>query len=644
MQIGGFLVLAPRSSEVSRGAKWCIINQMKNWCEKIVEYGTYLLVFLTPTLYFGGNFFIPYVTSKTFFFYGLVEIIFAGWLYLNFINDKYRLSKKDLLFFLPLIVLTGWLTLSGIFGVRPEMSFWSSLMRGTGLITLYHCLALSFVLVSLIKHHGLIFLKSLLLWFLGGAFIVTLSVWFGDEGFNLPFEFLQKSKGGGLIGNSSLAATYLVFAFFFGLFLSFKKEVIYKQKLWISIILFTLILSPLFLNIYSLFVTQKIYISARGAFLGIGIGIIVFILGYLILSQRKLVRIIGFTGLVICITLFIFSWLNLTNPASIIHQKFVEGATSTRFIFWDIAKQGIAERPILGWGPENYSVVYQKYLKPEIFTSSGSTAEIWNDKAHNVFFEMGIAGGYPAIVLYIIFLCGLLYGVYRAFQLANITRVQAGILWGLIIGYVCQNLFVFDSLFSLLSLAILTSIIFGLNTDLDSQKELNPNKYKQKDSQSKYVLVSVLILLVLSLVVFVIMPYRKVIIISDVITMSLNNRPNHYKDLLNISPVGDDSEIGKIAEDAYLLYSKNIIQIKNNPKLLMYSKIDLEKLLEYLEIVAQKGLYDYRLYLNMARLYNIYVDLADKQADSILRDHILSIISHAKELSPNDPQIKIISK
>ena len=60
---------------------------MKNWFEKIVEYGIYLTIFLTPLFYFGGHFFIPYITSKTFFFYGLVEIIFIFWIYFKHAKD-----------------------------------------------------------------------------------------------------------------------------------------------------------------------------------------------------------------------------------------------------------------------------------------------------------------------------------------------------------------------------------------------------------------------------------------------------------------------------------------------------------------------------------------------------------------------------
>ncbi len=601
---------------------------MKDWLEKVVGWGTYAIIFFTPILYFGVNFFSPYTTSKTFFFYGLTEIVFVLWLYLISVKPEYRLPKKIWICFTPLLVFLGWLTIAGISGVRPELSFWSSLMRGTGLITLYHGLALSLVVASLISTKGLSsYGRSLLTWFLNGSFVLALSVWLGNEGLNLSAEFLQKSKGGGLIGNSSLAATYLIFTLFLGLFTLFISGNSRKLRIWITIILLTTISSPLFLGF-----------SARAAVLGIVIGLVFGVLSYLSLSKRNFVRYTSVAFLVLCALVSIFTWKSFVTEDTVLHQKFTESATGNRFVFWDIAKQGLAEKPILGWGPENYSVVYQKYFDPVIFENS-NTAEVWNDRAHNIFLELGVAGGYSAIFFYLLFLVSLIIGTHKAFTNSQISRLQFSILISLIVAYILQNLFVFDSLSSLLALSILTAIIFGLNGGLESRSEsrkLLPSSFRP------YVILFLVIFVLTSLYIFTFLPYKKVTTISEVIGLSLNKRPDHYKDLLHISPVGDGWEIGKIAEDAYLLYSKNIVSIKKDSKLLAYSKVDLGKLLEYLEVVAEKRVYDYRLYLNMSRLYHIYADLAGGVEAKDLTKRALELGFYAKTLSPNDPQVNIL--
>ena len=45
----------------------------------------------------------------------------------------------------------------------------------------------------------------------------------------------------------------------------------------------------------------------------------------------------------------------------IMEKGFSEGTIYGRIVIWKIAWQGFLERPLLGWGPENYSIVFSKY-------------------------------------------------------------------------------------------------------------------------------------------------------------------------------------------------------------------------------------------------------------------------------------------
>ena len=187
--------------------------------DKILKYGSCLLVFLLPLLCFRV-FIFPYITTKFFFFYSITEILSVVWIYTIILDTSYRLSKRQLLYFTPLIIYVLWMTISGFLGANPNFSFWSSLSRGTGLLTLYHCLALSLIISSLVKRNGKNYLNSLMFWFINGGFVLGLSLWFGNEGFKI---LLSDSNGGGLIGNSSLAATYLIFVLAFCFFFFFLK-------------------------------------------------------------------------------------------------------------------------------------------------------------------------------------------------------------------------------------------------------------------------------------------------------------------------------------------------------------------------------------------------------------------------------------
>lgn len=214
----------------------------------------------------------------------------------------------------------------------------------------------------------------------------------------------------------------------------------------------------------------------------------------------------------------------------------------------------------------------------------------------------------------------------------KVTRIQAGILCGLVAGYVIQNLFVFDSLSSYLGLLILGSLAFGLCSDSvtigDSKKRSDWYKFN--------LLFSVLLSLVLlvSLFFLIFLPLRKVVKISEIFTLPLNKRFEQYNNLLHISPVGDAWEIGKLAEDTYGLYSNNLKKIKEDPLTFSYSKKDLKSFLEYLNVIFIKEPYNYRLCLNIMRLSNIYVKLYDKDNQELI-NKISELSRKARGLSPN---------
>ena len=61
--------------------------------------------------------------------------------------------------------------------------------------------------------------------------------------------------------------------------------------------------------------------------------------------------------------------------------------------------QGVKEHPILGWGQENYIVLFNKYYDPKMYQQ-----EPWFDRSHNVFFDWLVSGGILALLAYLSFL------------------------------------------------------------------------------------------------------------------------------------------------------------------------------------------------------------------------------------------------
>lgn len=600
---------------------------MKSWRERLIEYGTYFIVFLTPIMYYGTGRFYAYTSSKTFFLSGAVELVFAFWLYQAYIDASYRFSKKDVLRFGPLFAYIAWLTIAAIAGVDPAFSFWSSLTRGTGLITLYHLVAFMVVIASLIKKFGFVdYGYRLLGWFIGGASILTVSIWFGNEGFNMPFRVLERSKGGGLMGNSSLAAAFLVFALFFAAVLLSARDVKKRVKIFLSIVAIAIIFSPLFISPFSL------SISARGAAIGIVVGIVTSILFYLALSKGRIPRVVGALLIAVGVLISVYSGSQLMSPGTNLHNRFADAAGESRFIFWYIAAQAMHERPILGYGPENYRVAYQVYFNPRVYTL-GTSIETTNDRAHNSIYDVGVAGGYPAVLLYSIFLGSLMVGLYRAYTNNHLSRLSTALLASLLVAYCVQNLLVFDSVGSLMGLMVMCGIVFGLNTTSSVESSEVP-----KNSSRRFAALVIVVVFVPMWVWCTWMPSRKAHTFAQVVSMSLDKRAEHYVDLLKGSRVGNAYEVGGIAQDSYQLYLQNQDNIKSDERLWKYSLIDLQKLIAYLEVVADREQSDYRLRLNLARLYNTYY-LLSKDKDSAILEKALVREQEAIALSPNDPQI-----
>ena len=57
-----------------------------------------------------------------------------------------------------------------------------------------------------------------------------------------------------------------------------------------------------------------------------------------------------------------------------------------RMVIWQIAIDGFKERPLLGWGPENFSYTFDKHYNPKHYSIIAGFGA-WYDRAHNIFLD-----------------------------------------------------------------------------------------------------------------------------------------------------------------------------------------------------------------------------------------------------------------
>lgn len=136
-------------------------------------------------------------------------------------------------------------------------------------------------------------------------------------------------------------------------------------------------------------------------------------LAYAVLGQGRVGRRFGLGGLVVAgaigaglaFLFFVDNPLKVRAQDNPIMQRLafasVEGRTTqTRLAAWRAGVEGIAERPLLGWGPENFIVPYGKYGQGAATTTNA------HDRAHNEFVEevtaKGLLGGAAYIAIWIL--------------------------------------------------------------------------------------------------------------------------------------------------------------------------------------------------------------------------------------------------
>ncbi|TSC96820.1 MAG: hypothetical protein Athens071426_144 [Parcubacteria group bacterium Athens0714_26] len=407
------------------------------------------IVPLIPLLIFRSLFF-PFITSKAFVFRIIIEIIFALWVALAIFYKEFRPKKN----YLPLVI-GGFIfvvTLATIFGVNPARSFWSNFERMEGLITYLHLFAYFLVLGNVFKKKDWFVLFNL---FVFSGLVENI------------YAFLQKlgkipsPQGGfrvdGTIGNPAYLAAYLIFILGFCIFLllnSKEKTVRY------------------FYGGMSLFTLAIIYFTAsRGPALGVLGGLVLAAIMYLIFKKNETDK----DKLYKKIILSCLAALTLVTGGiwGLKDQKFVQNSpvlsrltslsfnektVKSRFAIWKMSWQAVKERPILGWGPENYGVVFSKYYRPELWEQ-----EPWFDRSHNIVFDWLINAGILGLLSYLSIFAVAFYYLWRN-HIRKILPIESIILFStILIVYFFQNLFVFDNIATYIGFFTILAFIYKLD-------------------------------------------------------------------------------------------------------------------------------------------------------------------------------------
>lgn len=597
------------------------------------------LIIFSP-LYVNSGIFFPFIVTKTLVFNIAVELMFVLFLILAWRDSNYKIN-----FNLSVGLLAGYIlviTVASLLGNDFYRSFWSNNERSEGIILLVHLFLFLLVITSFLRRFkdwlwalDLAFFSSLLVSLVG--FTQYFSATF--SGFNsfltnisnnlksgLDFHYidiLMNSSGGSRlassIGNAGYVGGYLIFAVFFGLILLFKRQ---SSNLALKIYYLAVII----LNLLAILLTDT-----RGAWLAVLVcGSLFMIYLLFFYYQDKTLKYLGVALIILAIALPSILLLNkdadwvtdnrfFNRFASI---SFSDTTTRNRLMTWQSSIEGFQDKPILGWGYENFYQPFDKYYNPQIFRHAGSV--VWFDRAHNVIFDRLITGGVLGLILYLSFLFAPFYFLWRNFLKksgGNDKYFLPVTLSLAMLAYFIQNLFIFEALATYIPLLLVVGLVAMFVPKVEPE-------FIRSGSFKTVVLIIFALALVPAVYLLNIKPLQANLELTEAISsndLTLAQRVNLFKRVLSQDNYGNQE------------YRKQMFEIVNQLAFTDVAKSeDFQLLLELAEQEMKKQIEENRYsvtnYLVAMRLNNLLFKMKGN-LDKLAANE--ELFQQAKILAPN---------
>ncbi|OHA59646.1 MAG: hypothetical protein A2589_02195 [Candidatus Vogelbacteria bacterium RIFOXYD1_FULL_46_19] len=462
------------------------IKTLENVLRPLVLAGIFVVPFIV--LYVANSLFFPYITGKALVFRLVVEVIFFAWLVLAATNKEYRPRRSALLY--AVVGTFGFMAVAALVGEEPARSFWSNFERMEGVVTHLHLLAYFIVLVSVLKT------EKLWVWFLNTNVVASILV----AGYGLMqllgvYEIMQGSvRVDSTLGNAGYFGGYMMMVFFVTAYLLVKA---WPDKLWRYVYIAVMVLQ----------VFMVMQSETRGAILGLigGIGLAIIVALVLVSRHQPAFRRWGAGALIALLAIAGAFWLsrdsalvqNTPELARIANISLEDNTVKARFMVWGMSLEGVKEQPILGWGPGNFQLVFNKYYDPGMYGQ-----EPWFDRSHNVFLDWLVAGGLVGLGLYLLMFALAIFYLLKPGVAKNQGDVELAweraVLLGLLAAYGFQNFFIFDNVISYsLFLAVLALIAF-ITIETSDDALVKKKKSASSVLPAHHILVAVLALVLLA--------------------------------------------------------------------------------------------------------------------------------------------------
>ena len=447
-----------------------------------------LLIMAMPFIVSSDTLF-PFIVGKAIYARSVIEVTFGIWLLLIFFYPRYRPSLS-----LVVAALGVWLLISliaGLTGVSTVRSLWSTYERMQGIVDLAHWfvfIAMTGSVFRSLSDWRILFTVNLIVCmvisFLGinqhyGIFDMT------------SFEIRSTDRIESTLGNATYVGAYTMVNALIALSLiihSLASQAVGSggerseqapqsrtarrrrrgeerrtsstrvsfdyipllQSVWVLSIM---------LNLWALWLT-----GTRGAVVGLGTAALVFSVGYLIWGRIRVARIISYALVASAIVVIgLFAAVRTTDVLDPVVESNTMLARISAIGLDDGSIQGrvagaqagllaYAEKPALGWGPENFLIAWGKHVDTEAAERDRF------DQAHNKLVEELTTKGTLGFVSYMLVWLAMAWAMFRSIRRRRgYEQLSVLIIAATMLAYFVQNLFLFDTPVTLMQFSLLAA-------------------------------------------------------------------------------------------------------------------------------------------------------------------------------------------
>ena len=435
------------------------------------------LVLLTPLLVMSPPFpptYFPFIVGKALYFRTLTEIAFGLWVVLAIRSPAYRRPRSWLILILAGYVLVALMATA--FGVSVQRSMWSTYERMQGFVDLAHWFAFTLVVASIFRSraHWRGFLNvnlgvSIFMGLLGLVQRLGLAPHIKALVFLGPVDRLDITLGNPTYVGAYMLVNLLIAAgFLTHSYLSPAQRPArsapssamerrrrraggpadgggFTPETWWRFFWITALIMDALMLYYS---------GTRGAAVGLAAGLIAFAVGYGLWGKVRQVRVASAVlagslvgvGLVLLLVRDTAAFQKVARPNSLAHKLANTGVNDPslegRIDSGLVGLRGFVARPLLGWGPENFTVAYDRHLTADIAAQSVTSF----DQAHNKLIEELVTKGLLGFFFYISLWTYMAWVIAKRVKAQSVADQPFTLFIGAALaGYFVQNLFLFDT-------------------------------------------------------------------------------------------------------------------------------------------------------------------------------------------------------